>query len=62
MLVTILGIISIAVGLVSFGYAYLSVVRKRPAKIAWTFGILGVVCLTLIPVILAVFFAATTNA
>lgn len=62
MLITILGIISIVVGLVSFGMSYVTVMKKRPAKVAWGYGILGIVCLTVIPVILAVFFAATMNA
>lgn len=61
MLITILGILSIAIGLASFGYAYVCVMKKRPAKVAWTYGIIGVVGLTVIPVILAVFFAATMN-
>lgn len=58
MLVTILGIVSIAVGLTSFVLSYVAVMKGWPARVAWTWGIIGVACLTLIPVILAVFFAA----
>lgn len=61
MIITILGIFSIAVGLFSFGLSYLTVMKGRPAKVAWGWGILGVLCLTLIPVVLAVFFAASMS-
>lgn len=60
-IVTVLGILSIVAGFFCFASAYLSVMRKRPAKTAWAFGIAGVIFVTVIPVILAVFFATTIN-
>ncbi|AKK12133.1 hypothetical protein [Corynebacterium uterequi] len=61
MIVTTIGIVSIAIGLFSFAMSYLSVMKKKPARRAWTFGLIGLLCLTLIPVTLAVFWAAQTN-
>lgn len=61
MWITTAGIISIAIGLLCFGASYYSVMTKKATSRAWAFGIVGFVCLTIIPVTLAVFFAATTT-
>lgn len=60
-IVTIIGIVSIIFGFGCFASAYLAVMRGRPAKVGWTFGIVGVLLVTVIPVFLAVFFATTIN-
>lgn len=60
-LVTVLGIVSIVAGFFCFANAYLSVMRKRPKRTAWTYGVAGVLFVTVIPVILAVFFATAIN-
>ncbi|GAB3943439.1 hypothetical protein [Corynebacterium tapiri] len=61
MLITILGIMSIILGASCFGSAYLTVMRGGPARRAWAYGIAAAIFITIIPVILAVFFAATMN-
>ncbi|AWB82833.1 hypothetical protein C3B44_11240 [Corynebacterium yudongzhengii] len=60
-IVTIAGIVSIVLGFFCFASAYLSVMKKKPAKLSWIFGIAGALFVTVIPVTLAVFFATTIN-
>lgn len=61
MLITMLGIASIAVGFVAIAAAFLAVMRKKPVWIPVTLGIVALIFVTVLPVILAIFFAAPTR-
>lgn len=55
---TILGICSIFIAFALFGACFWAVVKKKPVGLAVTLGILAFIFMTILPVSLAVFFAA----
>lgn len=60
MLITMLGIASIVVGFVCIATAFVAVMRKKPVWIPVTLGITSLIFVTVVPVTLAIFFAAQT--
>lgn len=60
-IIAILGIASIVCGFVLGMGSYMTLQRKGPGPAVWGLGAGALVFLTLIPVILAVFFATTSS-
>ncbi|HZK31942.1 MAG TPA: hypothetical protein VFC72_03420 [Corynebacterium sp.] len=60
MLITVLGILSIILGFVCIATAFVAVMRKKPVWIPVVAGIAALLFVTVVPVTLAVFFAAQT--
>ncbi|AKE40178.1 Hypothetical protein NG00_02007 [Corynebacterium camporealensis] len=61
MIITIIGIVSIFVGFLCVMGAFYSFHRGEDRRLPIALGLLGLVFLTVVPVICAVFFAATSN-
>ncbi|AGS35942.1 hypothetical protein B841_12350 [Corynebacterium maris DSM 45190] len=60
MLITMLGIASIVIGFFCIATAFVAVMRKKPVWIPVTLGITSLIFVTVVPVTLAIFFAAQT--
>lgn len=61
MIVTIIGIVSIGIGFICVLSAYYTFQRGKNRRVPLVLGLAALVFLTIIPVVCAVFYAATTN-
>ena len=59
--VTVVGIVSIGIGFICVLSAYYTFQRGKDRRVPLVLGLLALLCLTIIPVVCAVFYAATSH-